>query len=98
MLLDTLRSALTGRHPPAARDHSHLYPSERVLHLLSAWFQRVTGALMKGGRHDRSKTLPVRPSLDSLRKQAKKLARDVATSDAAALARVRAVYRISRYR
>ncbi len=38
-----------------------------------------------------SRSLPPRPSLDSLRKQAKKLARDVAAGDAAAIARVRAV-------
>src|SRR5262245_30668243 len=37
-----------------------------------------------------SKSLPPRPSLDSLRKQAKKLARDVAAGDAAAIARARA--------
>lgn len=37
-----------------------------------------------------SKPLPPRPSLESLRKQAKKLMRDVAAGDAAALARVRA--------
>src|SRR5262245_10649948 len=36
------------------------------------------------------KSLPERPSLDSLRKQAKKLARDVAAGDPAAIARVRA--------
>ena len=36
-----------------------------------------------------SKSLPVRPSLESLRKQAKKLARDVAAGDADALARLR---------
>ena len=36
-----------------------------------------------------SKTLPARPSLESLRKQAKKLARDVAAGDADAIARVR---------
>src|SRR6476620_4263120 len=36
------------------------------------------------------KSLPERPSLDSLRKQAKKLARDVTAGDAAAIARVRA--------
>src|SRR5690349_6137591 len=36
------------------------------------------------------KSLPARPSLDSLRKQAKKLARDVAAGDAAAIARARA--------
>jgi hypothetical protein len=38
-----------------------------------------------------SRSLPPRPSLDSLRKQAKKLARDVAAGDATAIARVRAV-------
>ena len=37
-----------------------------------------------------SKSLPARPSLDSLRKQAKKLARDIAAGDAAAIARARA--------
>src|SRR6476661_5300933 len=36
-----------------------------------------------------SKSLPARPSLESLRKQAKKLARDVAAGDAAAIARAR---------
>ena len=36
-----------------------------------------------------SKTLPARPSLESLRKQAKKLARDIAAGDADAIARVR---------
>ena len=36
-----------------------------------------------------SKSLPDRPSLDSLRKQAKKLAREVAAGDAGAIARVR---------
>ena len=36
-----------------------------------------------------SKSLPARPSLDSLRKQAKKLARDVAAGDANAIARAR---------
>jgi hypothetical protein len=35
------------------------------------------------------KSLPARPSLESLRKQAKKLARDVAAGDAAAIARAR---------
>src|SRR6476659_5712475 len=34
--------------------------------------------------------LPARPSLDSLRKQAKKLARDIAAGDAVAIARARA--------
>jgi len=37
-----------------------------------------------------SKSLPARPSLDSLRKQAKKLARDSAAGDPAAIERVRA--------
>src|SRR5215831_11419915 len=37
-----------------------------------------------------SKSLPARPSLESLRKQAKKLTRDIADGDAAALARARA--------
>ena len=36
-----------------------------------------------------SKSLPARPSLESLRKQAKKLARDVAAGDAAAIERAR---------
>src|SRR5688500_3732532 len=37
-----------------------------------------------------SRSLPVRPSIDSLRKQAKKLARDVAAGDPAAIERIRA--------
>jgi hypothetical protein len=37
-----------------------------------------------------SKSLPARPSLESLRKQAKKLARETAAGDAAAIARARA--------
>src|SRR6516225_4632025 len=37
-----------------------------------------------------SKSLPARPSLESLRKQAKKLTREVAAGDAAAMARARA--------
>jgi hypothetical protein len=45
---------------------------------------------MKGGRVAASKSLPPRPSLDSLRKQARKLARDVAAGDAGAVARARA--------
>src|SRR5580765_1268908 len=36
-----------------------------------------------------SKSLPARPSLESLRKQAKKLARDVAAGDGGAIARAR---------
>jgi hypothetical protein len=36
-----------------------------------------------------SKSLPARPSLESLRKQAKKLARDIAAGDTAAIARAR---------
>jgi len=45
---------------------------------------------MKGGAMTASKSLPPRPSLDSLRKQAKKLAREIAAGDADAAARVRA--------
>ena len=37
-----------------------------------------------------SRSLPARPSLESLRKQAKRLARDIAAGDAAAIARARA--------
>ena len=37
-----------------------------------------------------TRKLPVRPSLESLRKQAKKLARAIAAGDAAAIARARA--------
>src|ERR1700741_5434820 len=36
-----------------------------------------------------TKSLPARPSLESLRKQAKKLARDIAAGDADAIARAR---------
>src|SRR5688572_29875417 len=36
-----------------------------------------------------SRSLPARPSLESLRKQAKKLARDIAAGEAAAIARAR---------
>ena len=36
-----------------------------------------------------SKSLPDRPSLESLRKQAKKLARDIAAGDTEAIARAR---------
>src|SRR6188768_1667807 len=36
-----------------------------------------------------SKSLPVRPSLESLQKQAKKLARDIAAGDAGSIARAR---------
>src|SRR6476659_3206731 len=36
-----------------------------------------------------AKSLPARPSLESLRKQAKKLARDIAAGDAGAVARAR---------
>src|SRR2546428_11321604 len=37
-----------------------------------------------------SKSLPARPSLESLRKQAKRLARDIAAGNAGAIARARA--------
>ena len=45
---------------------------------------------MKGDRHDHIEVSPARPSLESLRKQAKKLARDIAAGDADAIARARA--------
>jgi hypothetical protein len=45
---------------------------------------------MKGGAMSASRSLPPRPSLESLRKQAKKLSRDSAAGDAAAIARARA--------
>src|SRR5687768_10915796 len=44
---------------------------------------------MKEGAMAASKSLPVRPSLESLRKQAKKLARDIAAGDDGAIARAR---------
>jgi hypothetical protein len=50
--LDTAGSALTGRHQPAAREHSHLFGLSRVrVHLLSAWFSAGYRRLMKGGRN-----------------------------------------------
>src|SRR5262249_47120037 len=48
------------------------------------------GVLMKGGAMSAVRELPARPSLDSLRKQAKKLARDATTGDGDAVARVHA--------
>src|SRR5262249_29616254 len=52
-LADTSGSALTGRHPPAAREHSHLFGLSRVrfapsFSLVSAGYRRF----MKGGRND----------------------------------------------
>src|SRR5262245_10657088 len=45
---------------------------------------------MKGGAMSAARDLPARPSLDSLRKQAKRLARDAAAGNADAVARVHA--------
>src|SRR5262245_29537777 len=45
---------------------------------------------MKGGAMPAVRDLPARPSLESLRKQAKRLGRDAAAGDAAAIARIRA--------
>ena len=42
-----------------------------------------------------SNSLPARPSLESLRKQAKKLARDIAAGDAAAIAACARICRMS---
>ena len=52
--LDTAGSALTGRHQPAAREHSHLFWSESCacapsFSLVSAGYRRF----MKEGRNDR---------------------------------------------
>src|SRR5215510_10296935 len=52
-------------------------------------FQRGTGDLRKEVAMTTSKSFPARPSLESLRKQAKKLARDIAAGDAGAIARAR---------
>src|SRR5438132_4845465 len=45
---------------------------------------------VKGGAMSAARDLPARPSLDSLRKQAKKLARDAAAGNGEAIARVHA--------
>src|ERR1700741_3236883 len=45
---------------------------------------------MKGGAMSHARDLPARPSLDSLRKQAKRLARDAAAGNDEAIARVHA--------
>src|SRR4030081_3750919 len=57
--LDTARSALTGRHQPAAREHSHLFWSESCacapsFSLVSAGYRRF----MKEGRNDRFEVSP----------------------------------------
>jgi hypothetical protein len=59
------------------------------VHLLSAWFSGVQ-RFTKEGRNDRFEVSPGRPSLESLRKQAKKLARDTAAGDRGAIVRARA--------
>ena len=53
-------------------------------------FMRVNSQCGHQGAMTASKSLPARPSLESLRKQAKKFARDTAAGDAAAIARARA--------
>src|ERR1700741_5239281 len=45
---------------------------------------------MKGGAMSHARDLPARPSLDSLRKQAKRLARDAAAGNGEAIGRVHA--------
>jgi hypothetical protein len=57
--LDTAGSALTGRHQPAAREHSHLFALNRVrfapsFSLVSAGYRRF----MKGGRNDHFEVPP----------------------------------------
>src|SRR6266849_2911473 len=64
--LDSAGSALTGRHPPAAREHSHLFWSESCacapsFSLVSAGYRRF----MKGGRNDHSEVSP-RPSVSRI--------------------------------
>src|SRR6185312_11211217 len=77
--------------PPAAREHSHLFWPEMCAYAPpSAWFQRGTGDSRKEVAMTASKSLPARPSLESLRKQAKKLARDTAAGHPDAVVRVRA--------
>jgi hypothetical protein len=75
---NTLASALTGRHPPAAREASHLCRLELgAVHLLSAWLSAGHRRFLKGGVVATPRILPSRPSLESLTKQAKKLAREL---------------------
>ena len=83
-------SALTGRLLPAAREISHLFSfsGDAV-----TFFQpgiSGTQANMKGGLVTPSKFLPSHSSFESIRKQAKKLVRQVAASDPDAVARVHA--------
>ena len=57
--LDTGGSAQTGRHQPAAREHSHLFGPKSCAQapsfsLVSAGHRRF----MKGGRNDRSEVSP----------------------------------------
>src|SRR5215831_14773084 len=83
---DSVRQGTTG---PRQGNKSHLLRfRQRALNLLSACISG-SQALMKGDCMTTSK-LPARPSLDSLRKQAKKLARDIVAGDAGAIARARA--------
>src|SRR5579863_3850562 len=86
----SLGSALSGRLPPAAREASHLAFEFR--HSLPSFSLVSAGHRqnMKGGLVTPSKFLPLRSSFESIRKQAKKLAREFATADAHALARVHA--------
>src|SRR5215831_3049731 len=83
---DSVRQGTTG---PRQGNKSHLLRFRRTAsNLLSACISG-SQALMKGDCMTTSK-LPARPSLDSLRKQAKKLARDIVAGDAGAIARARA--------
>ncbi len=57
--LDTAGSALTGRHQPAAREHSHLFDLSRVrVHLLSGLVFSGYRRFMKEGCHDRFQVSP----------------------------------------
>jgi hypothetical protein len=69
---------------------SHLFQIQTACFESSfSLYQRVTGAHERRFPLPTSK-LPVRPSLESLRKQAKKLARDITTGDVVAISRARA--------
>ena len=88
MLLDTVGSALTGRHHPRQGNIPTCFGPERVRFAPS--FQPGSSgaeAIMKEVAMSTSRSLPARPSLESLRKQAKKLARDTAAADVEAIAR-----------
>jgi hypothetical protein len=86
--------ACTFFHPPALVGHETSYGAMSRRSSEAAEADSLVSAgdrrFMKDGAMATSKSLPARPSLASLRKQAKKLARETAAGDAAAIARARA--------